>query len=66
VLLESWVAGRWRTPTDEGVPLPSAIDGTEVARLSSAPVPVADALAYARGTGGPALRALTFHERPRS
>ncbi len=63
VLLESWVAGHWRTPTDEGVPLVHAVTGEEVARLSSAPVPVADALVHARGAGGPALRALTFHER---
>jgi oxepin-CoA hydrolase/3-oxo-5,6-dehydrosuberyl-CoA semialdehyde dehydrogenase len=63
VLLESWVAGRWRTSDDEGLPLVHAATGEEVARLSTTPVPVGDALDFARGTGGPALRALTFHER---
>ena len=40
-----------------------AVTGEQVARLSTAPVPVAEALEFARGTGGAALRELTFHER---
>ena len=63
MLLESWVATRWRTPEDEGIPLRDATTGEEVARLSTAPVPAAEALAFARDTGGPALRALDFPQR---
>ncbi len=63
MLLESWVEGRWRTPGDKGMPLVHAVTGEEVARLSTRPVPAREALEFARGTGGPALRALTFHER---
>ena len=63
MLLESWVGGRWRTPEDEGLALRDASTGEQVARLSTAPVPAAEALAYAREVGGPALRALTFHDR---
>jgi len=62
-VLESWVAGRWRAPSDEGAPLLDAATGRPVARVSTAPVPAAEALAHARRTGGPALRALSFGER---
>ena len=62
-MLESYVAGSWRTPTDEGAPLLDAATGEEVARISTAPAPAADAVAHARAVGGPALRAMTFHER---
>ena len=62
-MLESWVAGRWLRPTDDGVPLLHAATGEQVARVSTAPVPAAAALAYAREVGGPALRALTFQQR---
>ncbi len=40
-----------------------AVTGEEVTQISSAGIDFAAALAYGRGTGGPALRALTFHER---
>ena len=62
-MLEHYVAGRWRTPDDEGLPLLDAATGQEVARLSTEKVPMADALAHARSTGGPAIRELTFHQR---
>jgi oxepin-CoA hydrolase/3-oxo-5,6-dehydrosuberyl-CoA semialdehyde dehydrogenase len=62
-MLESYVAGSWRTPTDDGAPLLDAATGAEVARISTAPVPAADAVRHAREVGGPALRSMTFHER---
>ncbi len=49
--------------TDEGTPLLSAVDGSEVARISSTGVDVAGMIDYARTVGAPALAQLTFHER---
>ena len=63
MLLESHVAGRWRTPDDEGTPLLHAATGEEVARVSVRPVPAQEALTHARDVAGPALRELTFQER---
>ncbi|MGH3518431.1 MAG: phenylacetic acid degradation bifunctional protein PaaZ [Haloechinothrix sp.] len=61
--LRSYVSGGWHTPTDEGAPLPDAVTGEEVARISSAGIDMAAALDYGRTLGGPALRELTFHQR---
>ena len=63
MLLESHVAGHWRTPQDEGKPLLHAATGEEVARVSTRPVPAQEALTYARQVAGPALRELTFPGR---
>ena len=63
MLIESYVAGGWRTPADEGKALLDASTGAEVARVSTDPVPAQDALRHARSVGGPALRSLTFHDR---
>ena len=63
MLVESYVAGRWRAPADEGRPVQDAATGREVARVSALPVPAAEALQHARAVGGPAVRALTFPER---
>ena len=62
-LLESYAAGRWFRAADEGSPLLDATTGEEVARISSHGLDLAAMTAYARETGGPALRRLTFHER---
>lgn len=62
-MLESYAQGRWFAASDEGTPLLSAIDGNEVARISSSGLDVAGMIDYARTVGGPALAALTFHER---
>jgi oxepin-CoA hydrolase / 3-oxo-5,6-dehydrosuberyl-CoA semialdehyde dehydrogenase len=61
-VLRSYVGGRWQAP-DDGRPIRDAVTGEEVARVSSDGVDMAAALDYGRTVGGPALRALTFHER---
>jgi oxepin-CoA hydrolase/3-oxo-5,6-dehydrosuberyl-CoA semialdehyde dehydrogenase len=62
-LLESYVGGAWFRASDEGQSLLDAATGDEVARISATGVDLAAMVGYARGTGGPAIRALTFHER---
>jgi oxepin-CoA hydrolase / 3-oxo-5,6-dehydrosuberyl-CoA semialdehyde dehydrogenase len=62
-LLESYAAGSWYHATDEGTPLLDAATGEEVARISSAGLDLTAMTDHARTVGGPALRALTFHER---
>ena len=62
-LLESYAAGRWWASDDEGAPLPDAVTGETVARISSRGLDVAGMVAHARTVGGPALRELTFHQR---
>jgi oxepin-CoA hydrolase / 3-oxo-5,6-dehydrosuberyl-CoA semialdehyde dehydrogenase len=62
-LLQSYVTGTWITPEGDGRPMFDAVTGDEVARVSSAGVDMAAALDYGRSVGGPALRALTFHQR---
>src|SRR5215471_15254176 len=62
-LLRSYVNGDWVSAADDGRPVFDAVTGEEVARVSSAGVDMAAALDYGRAVGGPALRALTFHQR---
>ncbi|MCY9786561.1 phenylacetic acid degradation bifunctional protein PaaZ [Nocardiopsis sp. EMB25] len=61
--LESYALGSWFTPEDEGAPLADANTGETVARISANGPDVAAMIDYARRVGGPALRALTFHQR---
>jgi oxepin-CoA hydrolase / 3-oxo-5,6-dehydrosuberyl-CoA semialdehyde dehydrogenase len=63
VKLRSYVAGAWHEATDGFTEVPSAIDGRTVALVSSAGVDFGRVLDHARTVGGPALRALTFHQR---
>jgi oxepin-CoA hydrolase/3-oxo-5,6-dehydrosuberyl-CoA semialdehyde dehydrogenase len=62
-LLESYAAGRWFRAADEGTPLLDAATGDEVARISSTGLDLGAMVEHARRVGGPAVRALTFHER---
>jgi oxepin-CoA hydrolase/3-oxo-5,6-dehydrosuberyl-CoA semialdehyde dehydrogenase len=61
--LQSYVYGTWRAGRGQGVALRDATTGDIVAEASSSGVDFAAVLAHARNVGGPALRALTFHER---
>src|SRR5262245_48797714 len=61
-VLRSYVGGRWQAP-DDGAQVYDAVTGEEIARVSSAGIDMAAALEHGRRVGGPALRALTFHER---
>ena len=62
-LLESYSAGRWFRAEDAGTPLHDATTGEEVARISASGLDLSAMTAHAREVGGPALRALTFHQR---
>jgi len=62
-LLRSYVSGGWHTAPDEGRPVFDAVTGEEIARVSSTGIDFGAALAHGREVGGPALRALTFHQR---
>jgi oxepin-CoA hydrolase/3-oxo-5,6-dehydrosuberyl-CoA semialdehyde dehydrogenase len=61
-VLRSFIGGTWAAPAD-GAPVLDAVTGEEVVRVSSDGLDLGAALAHGRQVGGPALRALTFHER---
>ena len=61
--VESYAAGAWHRPADEGALLRDAATGEAFAQVSSAGVGVEAAVEHGRAVGGPALRELTFHER---
>ena len=61
--LMSFAGDRWVTASSGFVAIPGAIDGRVVAQASSAGLDFAGIVRHARNIGGPALRALTFHQR---
>lgn len=61
--LESYVTGRWQAGESEGVTVYDAVSGEPVCQVSSEGVDFAAVVRHAREVGGPALRAMTFHER---
>ncbi len=61
--LQSYVGGRWQSGAGQGVAMRDATTGELIATASSAGIDFAAVLAHAREVGGPALRALTFHQR---
>lgn len=61
--LESYVCGAWTPGTGDGQMLTDAATGEPIARIDSAGIDFAAVLDHARTNAGPALRAMTFHER---
>ena len=61
--LSSYIAGQWFESSAVGKVVCDAVRGDPVCEVSSEGADMAGAVAYAREIGGPALRALTFHER---
>jgi oxepin-CoA hydrolase/3-oxo-5,6-dehydrosuberyl-CoA semialdehyde dehydrogenase len=61
--LQNYVSGTWRTGTGRATSLADASTGEPIAEASAGGIDFAAMLAHAREVGGPALRAMTFHER---
>jgi oxepin-CoA hydrolase / 3-oxo-5,6-dehydrosuberyl-CoA semialdehyde dehydrogenase len=61
--LQSYVCGAWQGGRDEGAALRDATTGEVFAHASSTGIDFEAVLRHAREVGGPALRAMTFHER---
>jgi oxepin-CoA hydrolase/3-oxo-5,6-dehydrosuberyl-CoA semialdehyde dehydrogenase len=63
--LKNYALGQWTAGTEQGQSLYNAITGEEIATASSKGLDFAEMMNYARKTGGPALRKMTFQERGR-
>jgi oxepin-CoA hydrolase/3-oxo-5,6-dehydrosuberyl-CoA semialdehyde dehydrogenase len=61
--LQNYAVNQWVSGNDDGKALLSAIDGKEVARITSNGLDFAAMLEHARDVGGTNLRQFTFHER---
>jgi oxepin-CoA hydrolase/3-oxo-5,6-dehydrosuberyl-CoA semialdehyde dehydrogenase len=61
--LGSYVAGQWRNGGGRAAPLHDASTGELIAEAASGGFDFGAMLVHARNVGGPALRAMTFHER---
>ena len=61
--LENYANGRWITGDGEGQPLYNAVTGKLIIHATSKGIDFAEMLRYARETGNPALRKMSFHER---
>src|SRR5208283_1909647 len=63
--LKNYVRGEWAEGTGRATELFHAVTGERIAEASTGGVDFAGVLDYARTVGGPALRAMTFHQRAR-
>ena len=63
IAVASYVAGRWQDPAGDRVSLLDATTAQAIAEIGTAPIDLAPVIDHARSVGGPALRAMTFHER---
>ena len=62
-ILANFAAGRWQTGTGPGAVLTDPVLGTELVRVDSTGLDLAEAFAFSRDQAGPALRAMTYRER---
>lgn len=65
IQVRSFAHGRWIAPGPGARPVASAVTGEVVAEVGDAGPNFEAMLAHAMDVGGPALRALTFHQRAR-
>ncbi len=63
--IESFAAGAWIAPGEGARLIRSAVTGAPMAEAGNDALDTQAMLAYARNVGGPALRAMTFHDRAR-
>ncbi|MCB0285413.1 MAG: phenylacetic acid degradation bifunctional protein PaaZ [Calditrichaeota bacterium] len=63
--IKSFAAGRWIAPGVGARDIENAVTGAVMARAGNDALDAQEMLDYARKTGGPALRAMTFHDRAR-
>src|SRR5260221_6178750 len=63
--LGNYITGSWITGDGEGQPLYNAFNGTIITHASTKGLDFASILDYARKTGNPTLRRMTFPERGR-
>ncbi len=62
-LLKNYLGGRWVAGSGAGTALFDPVLGTEVARVDATGLDLRAGFAFARETGGAALRAMTYRER---
>lgn len=62
-LLSNYVCGRWQAGTGAGIALRDPVLSTELVRVDATGLDLAAAFAFARETGGAALRALSYKQR---
>ena len=63
--VQSFAAGHWIAPDASARPIENAVTGAVIAQAGTSNLDVGAMLHYARSKGGPALRAMTFHDRAR-
>ena len=63
--VKSFVAGKWIAPGHGARDIENAVTGAVIARAGNDAMDPQAMLDHARNVGGPALRALTFHDRAR-
>ena len=63
--LLNYTLDQWTLGSGQRADIASAVDGSLVATTGSGGIDFAAMLDHARQVGGPALRALTFHQRAR-